>query len=120
MINHRNQTVNGRGRPYIFFRISEVGPRSRQTDIELSVQVLNKMAQGLLSIFDMDKITGRVSNKNADVVISLVFWDSESSVEDVIPISGFPRKIVAENPHRMSHHHSGMVELRTRKYREDC
>lgn len=70
------------------------------TDIELGAEVLSKMAMGLLSIFDMDKITGRVSNKNADVVISLVFWDSESTTEDVIPISGFPRKIVAENPHR--------------------
>lgn len=81
------------------------------TDIELGAEVLSKMAMGLLSIFDMDKITGRVSNKNADVVISLVFWDSESTTEDVIPISGFPRKIVAENPHRTFLPHDYQVYL---------
>lgn len=59
------------------------------------------MSQGLSrSIFDMDKLTFRVTNKNADVLISLAFWDSESAKEDLIPISGFPRKIVAESQQR--------------------
>ncbi|KAM7212335.1 hypothetical protein V8F06_012271 [Rhypophila decipiens] len=97
LIDHRNQTVNGRGRPYLFFRVTEVGRRSRTTDIELTQEVLHRMAKGMLSIFDMNKITGRVTNKNADVLVSLVFWDSEATTDDVVPISGFPRKIVAES-----------------------
>lgn len=59
------------------------------------------MSQGLpLPIFDMDKLTYRVTNKNADVLISLAFWDSEAAREDLMPISGFPRKIVAESQQR--------------------
>jgi hypothetical protein len=63
--------------------------------MELTEEVLGNMSQGLRSIFDLEKLTYRVSNKNAEVTISLVFWDTRA---EVIPISGFPRKIVAETP----------------------
>jgi hypothetical protein len=64
--------------------------------MDIAVEVLNKMAQGLLSIFDFEKISYRVSNKNAEVTVSLVIWEAGSRKADIIPISGFPRKIVAE------------------------
>ncbi|KAK3934638.1 hypothetical protein QBC46DRAFT_347432 [Diplogelasinospora grovesii] len=93
--SHRLRTIDGRGRPYLFFRVEEAGrPHS---EIELTIEVLNRMAQGQLSIFDLEMVTYRVSNRNAEVTMSLAFWDSEAAKADVLPISGFPRKIVAEN-----------------------
>lgn len=58
------------------------------------------MCQGQLSIFDFDRVTFRVSNKNAEVILSLAFWNPEQGKVDVIPVSGFPRRIVAESSQR--------------------
>jgi len=92
--SHRAQAVNGCGRAYPFFRIEEAGRPHRE--MELTEEVLSNMSQGLRSIFDLEKLSYRVSNKNAEVTILLAFWDTEAAWADIIPISGFPRKIVAE------------------------
>jgi len=81
-------------RSYPFFRISE---RSRPTiDIELTTKDLARMAKGSLSFFNLDRVAYTVSSKNAEVTISMVFNDAESKTLDAIPISGFPRALVAE------------------------
>lgn len=79
--------------------------------MELTEEVLSNMSQGLRSIFDLEKLSYRVSNKNAEVTISLAFWDTEAACPDIIPISGFPRKIVAETSPRGMWYFSFLLRL---------
>ncbi|KAI1132761.1 hypothetical protein F5Y10DRAFT_230731 [Nemania abortiva] len=101
-----------RGRKYPFFRIEE--QRRPHIDQDITSQIINKMCKGKLSIFDFDRVDYRVSNKNAEVTISMMFWDVEDGKVDIIPISGFPRRIITESslnmpsspsfgPHKISH-----------------
>ncbi|KAH6886245.1 hypothetical protein B0T10DRAFT_490889 [Thelonectria olida] len=102
-------------RDYPMFCIEEQGrPRF---DMEISSSVVDKMCQGQLSIFDFDRVVFRVSNKNAEVTLSLALWDTEEGKADVIPVSGFPRRIVAESSQPMPASPSfGTVEISAADY----
>ena len=92
-----------------FFRVEEQGrPR---LDLEITPELVGKMCKGSLSIFDFDRIVYRVSNKNAQVWISLVFWDALDNKADAIPISGFPRWIVAESSRGRSDPLTKIIEI---------
>ncbi|KAJ8119538.1 hypothetical protein ONZ43_g3530 [Nemania bipapillata] len=75
------------------------------------------MCKGTLSIFDFDRVDYRVSNKNAEVTISMVFWDIEDGTADIIPISGFPRKIISESSLNMPSSPSfGIVKISAEEF----
>ncbi|KAH9908286.1 hypothetical protein F4778DRAFT_716781 [Xylariomycetidae sp. FL2044] len=95
LLSKKALSMAGRGPSYPHFRVQEIGRPGK--DMEITENVLSRMVKGWLSIFDFDMIYHRVSSRNAEVIISLVFWDDELQRPDLIPISGFPRKIVAEN-----------------------
>jgi hypothetical protein len=59
------------------------------------------MAAGQLSFFNPDTVTYTVSSKNAEVTVSMVFGDAETKRLDAIPISGFPRALIAETTQSM-------------------
>ncbi|KAI0868821.1 hypothetical protein GGS24DRAFT_494248 [Hypoxylon argillaceum] len=90
------------------------GPGSIKTYLR---KIINKMCKGTLSIFDFDRVDYPVSNKNAEVTISMVFWDSEDRKTDIIPISGFPRRIISESslniPSSLSF---GMLKISAEEY----
>ncbi|KAI1735506.1 hypothetical protein F4680DRAFT_306671 [Xylaria scruposa] len=57
------------------FRIEE--QRRPRMDIDITWHLIDKMCKGAPSIFDLGRIVYRISNKNTELAISMVFWDVE-------------------------------------------
>jgi hypothetical protein len=70
------------------------------------------MTKGLLLVFNLDRISYTVSNKNAEVTISTVFnYYAETRKLDAIPISGFPRALVTKPAQSMLPNNCGGADL---------